>query len=83
MKLFTAALIGARLLGTVAASAQSIELNVGPDRDRAYRSERNFDRDRDFRDSRAYYRDRDRGETVIIKKKQRVYREPGVVIERY
>ncbi len=81
MKFFTAALIGASLLGTVAASAQSIELNIGPDRDRSYRSDR-FDRDRDFRNSRAYYRNRDRGETVIIKKK-RVYREPGVVIQRY
>ncbi len=81
MKLFTAALVGASLLGSVAASAQSIELNVGPDRDRAYRSDR-YDRDRNFRDSRAYYRHRDRGETVIIKKK-RVIRQPGVVIRSY
>lgn len=82
MKLFAAAVIGATLLGTAAVSAQSIELNVGPGRDRVY-SDRNYYRDRDFRDSRAYYRDGRDGETVIIKKKKRIYREPAVTIERY
>lgn len=88
MKLFTAALIGATILGTAAASAQSIELNVGGDR--GYRTDRHYHHhhDGDWRDSRAYYRGHHHhhdGETVIIKKKKRVYREPraNVVIERY
>lgn len=83
MKMFAAALIGATVLGTAAASAQSIELNVGGDR--GYRERPYYHHDGDWRDSRAQYRGRYRdGETVIIKKK-RVYREPGenVVIERY
>lgn len=84
MKLFAAALIGATVLGTAAASAQSIELDVGGDR--GYRERSHHHHDGDWRDSRAQYRGHHRhdGETVIIKKK-RVYREPGanVVIERY
>lgn len=84
MKLFAAALLGATVLGTAAASAQSIELNVGGDR--GYRERPYHHHDGDWRDSRAQYRGHHRhdGETVIIKKK-RVYREPGanVVIERY
>lgn len=85
MKLFAAALIVATVLGTAAASAQSIELNVGGDR--GYRERHYHHHHGDWRDSRAYYRGHHHhdGETVIIKKKKRVYREPGanVVIERY
>jgi hypothetical protein len=69
MKLATAIVLGVTLLGSAAASAQGVELRVGPSSpDRVY-----VDRDRDWRDGRAQYRDRD--DVVVIKKKRKFERE--------
>jgi hypothetical protein len=86
MKLAAFAIAVTTILGTAAASAQSVEFRAGPGPDRGY-VER--DRDRDWRDSRARYRDRD--DVVVIKKKrsyERWYRDydeprPGVSIRTY
>jgi hypothetical protein len=89
MKL-AAIVIGASLLGTVAASAQGVELRVNPGLDRGYvERDGDYRRDRDWRDGRAQYRDRDR-DTVIVKKRRGYERSydrydeprPGIVIQR-
>jgi hypothetical protein len=85
MKLTALVIATATIVGTVAASAQSIELRTGQDRDRGY-----VDRDRDsrdWRDGRAQYRNRD-GVVIRRDRDERRYdrdryerRRPGIVIQ--
>lgn len=81
-----AIVIGATLLGTVGASAQGVQLRVGPGTDRVYVDrDRDVYRDRDrrdWRDSRANYRERERRERMRDRDYDRYERRPGIVIER-
>jgi hypothetical protein len=70
MKLAAALIAAATFAGTAAASAQSVQFQVGPNQNRGYTDHYG----RDWRDSRAQYRDyRDRDGMMI--RRDRFYRD--------